>query len=69
MWQYNITSGAWKHLSGSKVGNIPINSIIPYPGGMMEQTMVIDSTDTNIYVFGGVIDLGTLVFDLTGRSV
>lgn len=41
------------HLSGSQLKSIRSNYTEPYPGGVYGHTMVIDSTDSALYVFGG----------------
>lgn len=55
MWKYNIATNTWEHLSGSMIPdpNPDYISSSPYPGGMNDHTMVIDSTDSYLYIFGG----------------
>lgn len=43
----------WEHLSGSQSVGTKSNYTVPFPGGVQGHTLVIDSTDSNVHVFGG----------------
>lgn len=53
LWKYNISSGTFEFLSGSQ----SIDTVASYgaalPGGMFEHGLVLDSTESYIYLFGG----------------
>ncbi len=48
-------SSTWEYITGNQTKNTPSSYISPsvYPGGVYAHTMVLDSTDSYLYVFGG----------------
>lgn len=53
MWKYDIAANTWEIIWGNRTKWLPTNYDVPYPGGLMQYAMVIDSKDTYIYIFGG----------------
>lgn len=45
--------GKWSFLSGNESIGTNSDYTMPYPGGIFDHTMVIDSSNTFVYVFGG----------------
>lgn len=48
-----LISTQWHHLSGNQTINTPSDYTQPFPGGVNNLRMVIDSIDHYLYVFGG----------------
>lgn len=61
--------GQWSFLTGNQTVYTAPDYTIPYSGGIFGHRMVIDTTDTYIYIFGGNIQAGRVnqiwKFDIT----
>ena len=60
LWMYNLTSGWWTWLSGSanldqsgRYGSLRVPAAGNTPGGRIGHSMVIDTINRALYVFGG----------------
>lgn len=48
------TSAQWTFTSGTKSINIPSDYTMPYPGGVIDHTIALDSENQLLYMFGGM---------------
>lgn len=52
LWQYNLTSNTWMHVSGNQSKDTHSDYNVPYPGGVYHHSMILDGSN-HLYVFGG----------------
>lgn len=62
MWKYDLVSGSWMHMSGNQTTNTRSYFSV-YPGGVQNHEIVMDGTDSYIYLFGGE------GYDTTGQGI
>lgn len=55
MWRFDLANSSWSYLSGNMTINVLSDYDSPYPGSVSDHSMIIDSTDTCIYIFGGEV--------------
>lgn len=53
LWKFDLVDDVWEHVSGRRHPNTRSNYTFPYPGGIGDHSMVIDSADDYLYIFGG----------------
>lgn len=54
MWKYDISQNNWQYLSGNRSRNIRTDYSVPFPGSIYLHSMVIDSKENFLYIFGGL---------------
>lgn len=53
LWRYDMIFDTWTFLFGSLYTDTEANYTVPYPSSLYYASMVMDSTDRHLYVFGG----------------
>lgn len=53
MWKFNLLNNTWEYVNGNKTPDVLSNYDVPYPGGLFSSSMLIDNTDSYLYLFGG----------------
>lgn len=53
LWKFDLVNNTWEHLNGNQTIDVLPDYTIPKPGSTYDQAMVIDSTDSYLFVFGG----------------